>query len=187
MQFAARKSAGQSVQQLCARDIRANANVSYFRSAALQPLRESGQRPPGTKVTTACYAVFWSRNDIMATQQLWTASYMNGKMRPPRVDFWGLWPRQLLAGLAILLAAAVLSLILFPAGHGSFVSTHGPATAFRSRRLLLSVCLWLATLLEILAGDRIITLSWLRSSTTGQRTPLRKLPQVSPLSAVLLC
>lgn len=123
----------------------------------------------------------------MATQQLWKAAYVSGKMRPLRVGSWGLWPRQFLAGLAILLAAAVLSLILFPAGHGSFVSTHGPATAFRSRRLLQSICLWFAMLLEVLTGNRIFALPWLRSSTDRRRPPFPKLPQFSPLSAVLLC
>ncbi len=122
----------------------------------------------------------------MATQQLWTASYVTRKMRPLHADFWGLWPRQVLAGLAILLAAAVLSLVLFPAGHGSFVSTHGPATAFRSRRHFFNTCLWLAMLFELLAGSGMITLSWFRNSA-WQHTPFRKLPQVLPFSAVLLC
>lgn len=107
-------------------------------------------------------------------------------MRPLHADFWGLWPRQVLAGLAILLAAAVLSLVLFPAGHGSFVSTHGPATAFRSRRLFFSICLWLAMLFEILAGSGTITLFWFRNRVC-QRVPFRKLPQVLLFSAVLLC
>ena len=109
-------------------------------------------------------------------------------MRPLRVDFWGLCPRQVLAGLAILLAAAVLSLVLFPAGHGSFVSTHGPATAFRSRREFLTIRLWMAAAIEILSGLFCSTRPWWRIfSHRRQPRPLRNLPQISYLSAVLLC
>lgn len=107
-------------------------------------------------------------------------------MRPLHPDFWGLWPRQVLAGLAILLAVAVLSLVLFPAGHGSFVSTHGPATAFRSRRLLVTISFCLAMLFEILSVNRILRLFCLRSRAC-QRTLSYKLPQVPLFTAVLLC
>lgn len=109
-------------------------------------------------------------------------------MRPLRVDFWGFWPRQLLAGLAILLAAAVLSLVLFPAGHGSFVSTHGPATAFRSRRLFLAIRVSLAAFADTLAGLFCPAPSPLRRVAYGRwHVPLHGLPVISPFSAVLLC
>lgn len=118
----------------------------------------------------------------MSIQQLWTASYVSGKMRPLRVEFWGFWPRQLLAALAILLAAAVLSVVLFPAVHGSFVSTHGPATAFRSRRLLLAICLWLSAVLEGVAGLfaaicpwlQVRGCSWERAPGAGLSTPFSR-------------
>ncbi len=109
-------------------------------------------------------------------------------MRPLRVEVWGLGPRHLLAGLAILLAAAVLSLVLFPAGHGSFVSTHGPATAFRSRRFFLAVRSWLVALVGMLAGLFCLALPCSRSFTFGRRqTRFRNLNGIFPFPAVLLC
>ncbi len=109
-------------------------------------------------------------------------------MRPLHVDFWGFWPRQVLAGLAILLAAAVLSLVLFPAAHGSFVTTHGPATAFRSRRLFSVIYFLLATLVELTIGLFPITPSRARA-IVGAWPQLfcRALPGISPPAAVLLC
>lgn len=109
-------------------------------------------------------------------------------MRPLHVEFWGFWPRQVLAGLAILLAAAVLSLVLFPAAHGSFVTTHGPATAFRSRRLFSVIYFLLATLVELTIGRFPITPSRARAIVAaGARLSRRALPGSSPLFAVLLC
>jgi hypothetical protein len=124
----------------------------------------------------------------MATQQLWTASYVSGKMRPLPLDFWGFWPRQLLAGLAILLAAAVLSVVLFPAGHGSFVSTHGPATTFRSRRAFLALRWCLAAVVATLASSFCAQPPRLRALRYAcRRVPHLNLPEISPRSAVLLC
>lgn len=109
-------------------------------------------------------------------------------MRPLRGDFWGSWPRQLLAGLTVLLAAAVLSLVLFPAVHGSFVSTHGPATAFRSRRLLLAVCLWMSAIMELVADLFCAIKPWLRvRARSWGRAPGTNLPARVARPAVLLC
>jgi hypothetical protein len=135
-------------------------------------------------VGVVCFSV----HDIMWIQQLWTASYVSGKMRPLRVEFWGFWPRQLFAVLAILLAAAVLSVVLLPAVHGSFVSTHGPATAFRSRRLLLAICLWLSAVIEGVAGLfcaispglQVRGRSWEHAPAAGVPTPFCR-------PAILLC
>lgn len=108
-------------------------------------------------------------------------------MRPLHVDFWGFWPRQVLAGLALLLAAAVLSLVLFPAGHGSFVSTHGPATAFRSRRLFLVIRFLLMTLVAMTTGLYPVTPSRARAVVAAwAQLSCRALPGISPPSAVLL-
>jgi hypothetical protein len=109
-------------------------------------------------------------------------------MCPLRVDFWGLWPRQFLAGLAILLAAAVLSLVLFPAGHGSFVNTHGPATALRSRRLFLAIYLWFSAFLDLLPG-RFDPARW-RLQLQGPSRQPASLPTPAAylaLSVPLLC
>lgn len=149
--------------------------------------RESGHDTGGTKVILVPWAVSRSRHDIMATQQLWTASYLNGKMPPLRFDFWDLWPQQLLAGLAILLAAALLSLVLFPAGHGSF-AIHNPATAFRSRRLFLAIRMWLPALIGVVTGLFCITPPQPRHSAYPWQPGTRfNMPQISPLSSVLLC
>ncbi len=109
-------------------------------------------------------------------------------MRPLHVEFWGFWPRQALAGLVLLLVAAVLSLVLFPAGHGSFVSTHGPATAFRSRRLFSVIYFLLATLVELTIGLFPITQSRARAIVgAAAQLSRRALPGISPPAAVLLC
>jgi len=109
-------------------------------------------------------------------------------MPPLRLDFWGLRPQPLLSGLAVLLAAAVLSLVLFPAGHGSFVSTHGPATALRARRLSAALFTWLATLTTMLAGLFAARQVRLQVLAFGLRPPsLDNFFHASPVSAVLLC
>lgn len=105
-----------------------------------------------------------------------------------RFDSWGFWPQSVLSGLAILLAGAVLALALFPLAHGSFISTHGPATALRSRRLFHQIYLWLAMLTITLAGLFSILrvcLKWFASAWIQHS--LRDLPQPSVASAVLLC
>jgi hypothetical protein len=105
-----------------------------------------------------------------------------------RFDFWAFWPQSILSGLVILLAAAVLSLALFPLAHGSFVSTHGPATALRSRRLFQQIYLWLATLTAILAGVFCSVRACLNSCATTRHHELsRELSRASLTSAVLLC
>lgn len=109
-------------------------------------------------------------------------------MSPLRFDSWGFWPQSVLSGLAILLAGAVLALALFPLAHGSFISTHGPATALRSRRLFHQIYLWLAMLTITLAGLFSILrvcLKWFASAWIQHS--LRDLPQPSVASAVLLC
>lgn len=109
-------------------------------------------------------------------------------MRPLRFDLCGSWSRHLLAGLTVLLAAAVLSLVLFPAVHGSFVSTHGPATAFRSRRLLLAICLWIGAMMELLTDLFGAIRRWLRvRARSWERDPVAKLPARVSLCAILLC
>ena len=105
-----------------------------------------------------------------------------------RFDSWGFWPQSVLSGLAILLAGAVLTLALFPLAHGSFVSTHGPATALRSRRLFHQIYLWLARLTMMLAGLFSIVrvcLKWF--ARAGSQHSLHDVPQSSLASAVLLC
>lgn len=146
------------------------------------------RQPGGTKVTTGGKLPSCSLHDIMPAQQLWTASFVSGKMRPLPLDFWGFWPRQLLAGLAILLAAAVLSVVLFPAGHGSFVSTHGPAATFRSRRAFLALRWWLAAVVATLASFFCAQRPRLRALHYARRQVFHlNLPEVSSRSVVLLC
>ncbi|HLK31562.1 MAG TPA: hypothetical protein VKT29_00650 [Terriglobales bacterium] len=108
-------------------------------------------------------------------------------MRALRCDLWGFLPRRFLAGLAILLAAAVLSLVLFPAGHGSFVSTHGPATAFRSRRFLLLICSVFAMLIAAACGMGSRLKPWRRRVDLLRREIASRVRAHTPLSAVLLC
>ena len=109
-------------------------------------------------------------------------------MRPLRLDLCGSWSRQLLAGLTVLLAAAVLSVVLFPAVHGSFVSTHGPATAFRSRRLLLAICLWIGAIMELLADRFCAIKPWPRARAHCRgRAPVAGLAARVSLSTALLC
>jgi hypothetical protein len=105
-----------------------------------------------------------------------------------RFDSWAFWPQSVFSGLAILLAAAVLSLALFPLAHGSFVSTHGPATALRSRRLFQQIYLWLATLAAILAGVFCSARACLNSCVATRHHELsRQSSRASLTSAVLLC
>lgn len=109
-------------------------------------------------------------------------------MRPLRLDLCGSWSRHLLAGLTVLLAAAVLSLVLFPAVHGSFVSPHGPATAFRSRRLLPAICLWMGAIVELLADLFCAIKPELRVRVHScGRAPVAGLAARVSLCAVLLC
>ena len=108
-------------------------------------------------------------------------------MRPVAIDFWGSWLRQLLAGLAILLVVAVLSLIFLPALHGSFVSTCGPATAFRSRRLFLAIYLWLITLFQLVTGLLGLAPSWVELVSQCRRPSILHTPAHPELPAFLLC
>ena len=105
-----------------------------------------------------------------------------------RFDSLDFWPQSVLSGLAVLLAGAVLTLALFPLAHGSFVSTHGPATALRSRRLFHQIYLSLAMLTMMLAGLFSVVrvcLKWFARARS--RHSLLDLPQPSLASAVLLC
>ncbi len=105
-----------------------------------------------------------------------------------RFDSWGFWPQTVLSGLAILLAGAVLSLALFPLAHGSFISTHGPATALRSRRLFQQIYLWLAMLTIMLAGlFCVVRVCFNLFGRAWRHQSSRDLPQPSLASAVLLC
>lgn len=54
--------------------------------------------------------------------------------------------RQFCFSTVVITVACVLGLFFFPLPHGSFVSTHGPATGLRALQALYLLCLSVAAL-----------------------------------------
>jgi hypothetical protein len=61
-----------------------------------------------------------------------------------------MFERLRISELSIPLGIFVLTLLLFPAAHGSFVATHGPVTALRSLQIATMVLLALSALYVLL-------------------------------------